>query len=114
MFSVKDAKLTSSVCKLNVLPEFRTGKVSGKYGQALYPVLMLKDESKSRGLKCTECAVPNSIDYMCRCRPAGVFSGILGIVQGIFFLKFGLLQGMLCENKMCNIGILCWLSCTFS
>ncbi len=29
----------------------------------------------------------------------GVFSGILGIIQDIFFLKFGLFQGMLFEKK---------------
>ncbi len=30
----------------------------------------------------------------------GVFSGILGIVQGIFFLKFGVFQGMLFEKNV--------------
>ncbi len=37
---------------------------------------------------------------MCRCRPAGCLSGILGVVQGIFFLKFGLLLGMLFEKNV--------------
>ena len=34
----------------------------------------------------------------------GFFSRILDIVQSIFFLKFGLLQGVLFEKKCCNIG----------
>ncbi len=40
--------------------------------------------------------------------------GILGIVQGIFFLKFDLLQDILFEKNVVIQGILCWLSCTFS